>query len=201
LAPPKVKQMPKSDDRFYLMEMSNRPAMWGDIGSLLKLEGVVIGGGGAREILLLPCSEPMKAETLDYSVHELSIEEWSDWLQRSDNPEVLVGPSLTGPQGATLPKIWHRKLRYEISGAVQQKVWAADHFRCCYCGVEMGKALMTIDHFVPLEQGGKNDVTNYLSSCKPCNKAKGSLAPDVFLAGRPNLFETLKNYLANRKIS
>ena len=194
--------MPKSDDRFYLMQMSNREMKYGDIGSLVRLEGVVISGGGARSILLLPGSEPMKAETFDYFVHELSIEEWSDWLQRSDNPEILVGPTPNG-SNATLPKIWARKLRYEVSGAVQQKIWAADNFQCVYCGAHMGKVLMTIDHLYPLELGGKNDVTNYVSSCKPCNKSKGSQAPDAWLATRPNAvhtFETLKAYLANRKV-
>ena len=73
--------MSKSDDRFYLLRMENRDVLRGDIGSLIRLEGVVIGGGGAREILMLPGSAPMAAETLDYYVHELSIEDWSDWLQ------------------------------------------------------------------------------------------------------------------------
>ncbi len=190
----------KSDDRFYLMEMSNRPVMYGDIGSLIRLEGVVIGGGGAQAVLMLPGLSTI----VGARYYHPTIEQWSDWLQRSDNPEILIGPSLTGPGGATLPKIWHRKLRYEISGAVQQKVWAADGFQCVYCGVPMGKALMTVDHFYPLELGGKNDVTNYLSSCKPCNKSKGSQAPDEWLATRPQVahtFDTLKVYLANRKIS
>jgi hypothetical protein len=194
--------MSKSDDRFYLLEFRHRPAMLGDIGSLLRLEGVVIGGGGAREILLLPGSEPMKAETMGYFVHELSIEDWSDWLRRSDNPEILVGPSANG-SNATLPKIWHRKLRYEISGAVQQKIWSADNFQCAYCGAQMGRVLMTIDHFQPLELGGKNDVTNYLTACKPCNKSKGSQDPKEWLAQRPSAvrsFDALRNYLANRKI-
>lgn len=195
-----------SDDRFYLMEMSNRPVKYGDIGSLIKLEGVLIGGGGASALLLLPGVETPALRDSSFRVPNicsLSIEEWSDWLQRSDNPEILVGPSLTGPQGATLPKIWHRKLRYEISGAVQQKVWAADGFQCAYCGVPMGKALMTIDHFIPLELGGKNDVTNYITSCKKDNKEKGSSDPEAWFASRKTIhsFNATRAYLANRKVA
>jgi hypothetical protein len=194
--------MPKSDDRFYLMAMSNRPVMYGDIGGLVKLEGVVIGGGGAQAVLMLPSAHLIGTDPDFVSVLPLSIEEWSDWLQRSDNPEVLAGPSLTGPGGATLPKIWHRKLRYEISGAVQQKVWAADGFKCVYCGIAMGKQLMTIDHFYPLENGGKNDTSNFVSSCKPCNKNKGSQDPEAWFATRKTVhtFEVTKTYLETRKI-
>src|SRR5579864_8389348 len=130
--------MPSSDDRFYLMQMGNRPVRYGDVGSLVRIEGVVIGGGGAQAVLMLPglyLSPEADAETLN-------IEEWSDFIHRSDNPEILIGPTPNGG-GATLPKIFQRKVRYEISGAVQQKVWAADGFKCLYCGGTMGKAFMT----------------------------------------------------------
>jgi hypothetical protein len=191
--------MPSSDDRFYLLEMRNRPVLYGDLGSLIRIEGLVIGGGGLCAILTLPGSHFRPNDiAFDCKFHELSIEDWSDFIRRSDNPEILVGPSPNG-MNATLPKIFQRKLRYEISGAVQQKVWAADGFACKYCHTPMGKALLTIDHFIPLESGGVNDVTNYLTACKPCNKKKGGQMPAEFLG--PEKSETLKHYLANRKVA
>ena len=36
-----------SGDRFYEMELRHRAALHGDVGSLLKIEGVVIGGQSA----------------------------------------------------------------------------------------------------------------------------------------------------------
>jgi HNH endonuclease len=191
--------MPQSTDRFYQLSMHNRPVQHGDLGGLVKIEGVVIGGGGSQIVLFLPgYGDGMTKPEIDtFLCVEMSIEDWSDWLQRSDNPEVLVGPVPNG-SNATLPKIFHRKLRYEISGAVQQKVWAADKFRCMYCLGDMGKVMMTIDHFVPLELGGKNDVTNYLSACKRCNKAKGSRDPQEFLGVEK--FNMLQQYLADRKV-
>ena len=33
-----------SGDRFYQLDLRHRPALWGDVGSLLKIEGLVIGG-------------------------------------------------------------------------------------------------------------------------------------------------------------
>lgn len=186
-----------SDDRFYLMEMRNRPVMLGDIGSLIRIEGLIIGGGGAQAELFLPGSLAGHLDTKSQHV-ELSVAEWSDWLQRSDDPEILVGPSPTGQQGATFAKIWHRKLRYEISGAVQQRIWAADGFRCAYCGAEMGKALLTVDHFIPLELSGKNDTSNYLTACKMCNKLKGSSDPESWCISRGLDFKWLEKYLRER---
>lgn len=192
--------MPSSDDRFYLLEMSNRPVKYGDIGSLVRIEGVLIGGGGAHQLCVLPGTDVSGI----WATHELSIEEWSDFIRRSDDPEILVGPKPNGSQ-ATLPKIFQRKLRWEISGAVQQKVWTADGFMCVYCHRRMGDVLMTVDHFVPLELGGKNDVTNYLAACKPCNKSKGSQHPEQWLkAMGEKVFgrnaEWFFHYLSNRKV-
>jgi len=174
-----------SDDRFYLLEFRNRPVKYGDIGSLLKIEGLVVGGGGAKAILMLPGFECRKT-----SEYELTVEEWSDFIQRSDNPEILIGPA----------KIFQRKVRYEISGSVQQRIWAADGFKCAYCGAKMGKSLMTIDHFVPLELGGKNNASNYLTACKPCNKDKGSEDPETWCARRGYDFNATKRYLELRSL-
>src|ERR1041385_2825000 len=107
-----------SGDRFYQLEFRHRPVLKGDIGSLLKIDGLVVGGNGVSAILLLPNSG-LQEEALNRFIR-LTDEEWSEYIQRSDNPEVLVGNA----------KVFHRKVRYEISGAVQQKVWVADKLQC-----------------------------------------------------------------------
>ena len=168
-----------SGDRFYQLELRHRPALWGDVGSFLKIEGLVIGGEDARMVLLLPgvgFMDPLigAGPNIAAPVRQLTVEEWSDWLQRSDNPEVLVRGSLE--------KVFHRKVRYEISGAVQQKVWVADGLKCMYCFRPMGAVQLTVDHFVPLEMGGANDPGNYLSACRKCNKDKGGMTPADWIA-------------------
>src|ERR1700728_262468 len=97
-----------SDSRFYQLEFRNRPVFKGDIGSLLKIDGLILGGGGARVYLMLPSAEPAQGPIV---VAHPSEEEWNDFLQRSDVPEILVGP----------PKAFHRKARFEISGLIQQR--------------------------------------------------------------------------------
>lgn len=174
-------------DRFYLMELRHRPALWGDIGHLLKIEGLVVGGEGAQAILMLP-------DTIfdlgSIGIHRLEAEDWTAWLQASDDPQVLVMPA----------KAFHRKLRYEISGAVQQKVWVADGCQCMYCRRPMGEVQLTIDHFIPLELGGVNDTSNYLSACRKCNRQKGSSIPDEWCQLKGLDFEFFVNYLTTRSI-
>lgn len=160
--------------------------MKGDIGSLLKISGLIVSGGGVEAHMYLPSytrSEKAVGMTL-------SDEEWSDFIRRSDDPEILIGNA----------KIFQRKVRWEISSAVQQKVWAADGFKCMYCTATMGKALMTIDHFVPLELGGKNDETNYLTACKKCNKDKANLDPKFWCDKKELDYKAMVGYLKNRKL-
>ena len=181
-----------SNDRFYQLEFKHRPVLKGDIGSLLVIQGLVVGGNGTQAILMLPSNATKAIEKGDVPLLELPLEEWSDWLQRSDVPEIFASTD------GGLTKAFHRKVRYEISGAVQQKVWVADEFKCIYCNRPMGEVQLTIDHFIPLELGGVNNQTNYLSACRKCNKEKGSQDPKDFLD--PQKFLVLQHYLANRKI-
>jgi hypothetical protein len=177
--------MTKSQDRFYQLEFRDRPALWGDVGSNLRIQGLVVGGSEKQIILLLPGMEPQ----YDYA-KELTEEEWNDFICRSDDPEILVGPA----------KVFQRKLRWEISGAIQQKVWVADGFKCAYCDAQMGKAKLTVDHFIPLEFGGKNDETNYLTACAACNKRKANLDPKFWCEEKGLDYEAIKRYLSNRKL-
>ena len=178
-----------SDDRFYMLELRHRPAVYGDLGSILKIEGIVIGGENAQAVLMLP-GQSIHDMHITSHVHALTMEEWTDFLARTDNPEILVMPA----------KAFHRKLRYEISGAVQQKVWVADGCKCMFCGVAMGKSPLSIDHFVPLELGGKNDTSNFLSSCRGCNKSKGAMDPHNWCSLRKLDYDFYVEYLKNRKV-
>jgi 5-methylcytosine-specific restriction enzyme A len=175
-----------SQDRFYQLKLQHRPAVWGDIGTNLKIQGLVIGGAGAQAILMLP-GIPVLAHK---HIEELSDEDWNEFIRRSDDPEILIGTA----------KIFQRKVRWEVSGAIQQKVWAADGFKCQYCGAEMGKSSMTVDHFVPLELGGNNDETNYLTACRSCNKKKANMSAEEWCKKNGFNYGALSDYLKKRKL-
>jgi 5-methylcytosine-specific restriction endonuclease McrA len=55
----------------------------------------------------------------------------------------------------------------------------AHHGRCAYCG---RLRPLHVDHRVPLERGGKNDIANILPACAPCNLRKHSMTEEEFRA-------------------
>lgn len=45
---------------------------------------------------------------------------------------------------------------------------ARDNYICGYCGAEANEA----DHIIPVAAGGKDELSNLIAACKPCNGRK-----------------------------
>jgi hypothetical protein len=63
--------------------------------------------------------------------------------------------------------------REPISKKLRFEVFKRDSFRCQYCGKSAPEVVLEIDHVTPVANGGKSDILNLISSCKPCNAGKG----------------------------
>lgn len=57
----------------------------------------------------------------------------------------------------------------------------AQRGRCCYCGRFLSNG-WELDHAIPLTRGGSNASANLAISCRQCNRAKGNLTPEEFMA-------------------
>lgn len=181
-------------ERFYLAEYKNEPGrepVYQDLGSTLRISGTVFQGAGSTLVLLSPSGDHFNWS--DAVIERPSIEEWSEIIRQTDIPEIFVG------EVGGINKVLHRKQRYEISGAVQQKIWARDGFKCMFCLRKMGDVQLTIDHWVPLEKGGENVETNYISACRKCNKRKGMMTPEDFCRHQGLNYEVLASYMSHLK--
>lgn len=63
--------------------------------------------------------------------------------------------------------------RKSIGKKTRFEVFKRDSFKCQYCGNEAPNVLLEIDHIVPVKEGGKNSLTNLITSCFDCNRGKG----------------------------
>jgi 5-methylcytosine-specific restriction endonuclease McrA len=77
--------------------------------------------------------------------------------------------------------------RLSIPNQVRKSVIARDGGCCAYCGKEGGvigqmetkaDGYIHLDHVIPLSQGGANDETNLVASCRKCNMKKSNKTPD-----------------------
>lgn len=53
--------------------------------------------------------------------------------------------------------------------ALRQAVFERDEFTCVYCGA---KDPLACDHVIPRSRGGRNEMSNLVTACRPCNSSK-----------------------------
>jgi 5-methylcytosine-specific restriction endonuclease McrA len=59
----------------------------------------------------------------------------------------------------------------------RRNLFARDEHRCQYCGEAVPYSQLSLDHVVPRSRGGATSWENVVTSCKPCNTAKGGRTP------------------------
>jgi len=67
-----------------------------------------------------------------------------------------------------------KKLRFEV--------FKRDSFTCQYCGKSAPDVILHVDHIDPKSRGGKDSITNLITSCKDCNLGKKDVRLDDSMA-------------------
>ena len=65
----------------------------------------------------------------------------------------------------------------EIVRFSRVNIFIRDHHTCQYCGDKFHRTHLTLDHVIPIVQGGKKNWENIVTACKPCNQRKGGRTP------------------------
>jgi 5-methylcytosine-specific restriction endonuclease McrA len=69
----------------------------------------------------------------------------------------------------------------------RERIFLRDGHRCVYCGALFPAADLTVDHVEPRRKGGDQSDGNLVTSCRPCNRAKGGEPAWSYLARHPEL--------------
>ena len=71
---------------------------------------------------------------------------------------------------------WNHRRRSSgyISGSKKYQVLKDAKSKCLLCGKLEGQCFLTVDHIVPKEWGGGDDIDNLQALCDKCNFAKGA---------------------------
>jgi 5-methylcytosine-specific restriction enzyme A len=62
--------------------------------------------------------------------------------------------------------------RIKIPDSVRKYVFERNNYQCQSCGQTFGETKLSIDHIIPLAQGGSNDISNLQTLCLTCNQKK-----------------------------
>jgi len=64
------------------------------------------------------------------------------------------------------------------------RIYERDNYQCGYCGIQLTRFSVTLDHKKPVAEGGDNSLTNLITACLNCNSKKNKKPLGDFLADR-----------------
>jgi len=65
-----------------------------------------------------------------------------------------------------------RKSSGYISGTIKYRVLKRAKFHCELCGISADKKALEVDHIIPRNKGGTDDISNFQALCYSCNAMK-----------------------------
>ncbi len=73
----------------------------------------------------------------------------------------------------SLEKGTARGMRKAVNEKVRYQIFSRDSFRCKACGRSADDGVkLTVDHVIPVDWGGTNDMLNLITLCDECNRGK-----------------------------
>ena len=116
----------------------------------------------------------VRAVLPDYTTY--AWDEWQDIPVQPDD-DVVTTPNLV----LKVPRVvqllsCERSPRHEVKFS-RHNIYMRDANTCQYCGEELPRAELNLDHVVPRAQGGRTTWENVVCCCIDCNLSKGARTP------------------------
>lgn len=113
----------------------------------------------------------------------------SGWLETSHERSVSAFKDAYSELKASFPASKEHAIN---DPAVRSAVLALTGGRCAYCDCELEQGTgttetFTVEHIVPRESGGPDNIANYVPACKSCNCSKGTGHVITFIKRRVSL--------------
>jgi len=138
-----------------------------DMGHTIQVVGVIYADEEIAYLCMMP-EEPIGDRQV--RVLELDQEDWKKIIYQTDMLETEV---LQKAPDGKLAKVIIRKSTRQIEQGVSWAVFRRDGYRCRYCGRD--DVPLTVDHVITWEDGGPSIEDNLVTSCRKCNKARGTM--------------------------
>jgi 5-methylcytosine-specific restriction endonuclease McrA len=131
---------------------------------------------GVQALVLNASFEPLVVVSWQKAI-QLLFQGKVEVIEESESEVRTVKLTLKIPAVIRLLKYIPASKKKQIIRFSRANIFARDEHRCQYCGHRFSKTQLTLDHVIPVVQGGKKTWTNIVTSCKTCNQRKGGRTP------------------------
>lgn len=131
----------------------------------------------AHALVLNATFEPLQIVTWQRAI-QLLFQGKVEVIENSDQEIRSVRLTIRVPAVLRLLEYVPLKKKKQIVRFSRANVFVRDSQRCQYCGKCFQKTHLTLDHVVPVVQGGDKSWENIVTACKPCNQKKGGRTPN-----------------------
>ncbi len=132
---------------------------------------------GSSQVLILNASyEPLHVVSWKRAI-QLLFQGKVEVLEESQKKIRTVRITIRMPMVLRLLNYIPLKHKKSIVKFSRTNVFARDEYQCQYCGQDSSKGNLTLDHIVPIVQGGDKTWENIVTSCRGCNQRKGGRTP------------------------
>ena len=93
--------------------------------------------------------------------------------------------------------------RKAIPPKIRKAVRERDNYTCQYCGKKVYGSQAQVDHILAVANGGANELENYITACKVCNRAKSDKDALAYIDARAAVIarELKQLYITRGKIN
>lgn len=172
--------MAKRKGFFDFRYKSREPIYFDRLGTEFQSVGMILKGKADNTLYIYLPEETIPAEDKRQHV-VLNSFKWASMLYQMDRPVHRI----TDEDGNLKAVVGKNKRA--IATHVQWEVYRRDGYKCVYC--RRDDVPLTIDHKIPVEQGGTDDKSNLCAACRKCNRRKGDMTPkewEEYLEKRAN---------------
>ena len=117
------------------------------------------------------------AKAVNEQYQTFDFRSWSELSEAAHNEDVmgLVGRVILVPR-VILLTAYDRFPKREVRFS-RLNILIRDSYTCQYCGEQLRKNQLNLDHVIPRSRGGRTTWENVVASCHDCNCRKGGMSP------------------------